>query len=305
MPRPTLSHFMAALCAALVSACAHAGTADVPTDWRAVDAEDLLLIETQTGVIAIELADNAAPSHTAQMRKAVRAGLYDEEFFYRVIENHVAQAGLEFEARLSDWPTLPLEAEREVGQAGFVPLGNADLFAPAVGHRDGFAVGRADGREWLLHCPGALGMARDQATDTGSTEIYIPNAPRRYLDRNFTVFGRVIDGIAHMHRLARVEPTAEADIPAFFNEDGSENAAAFAARADQLSVNRILSAQIAADIPAGERPAYEVMRADGQAYIDLKTRLRVRKDDPWLPVTPPEVIDICSVPVPARLRAAE
>jgi len=287
---------MMCLATTALNACAHAKPV---SEWRTVAAEDLLLLETATGTIAIELAEDTAPRHTAQVRAAVRAGIYDNEFFYRVIENHVAQAGLEFESRGADWPTLPFEAEHKRSSDGFTPLGNQDLFASRVGHRQGFAVGREKGREWLLHCPGALGMARDQATDTGSLDFYIPIAPRRYLDRNFTVFGRVIDGIAHVHRLARVDPVSEEDAPKFFTGD-QEVESAFATRAQRLKDNRILSARIAADLPPESRPSYDVMRADGAAYTALKTRLRVRKEDPWLPSTPPEVVDICSVPVPAR-----
>ena len=68
---------------------------------------------------------------------------------------------------------------------------------------DGFAVARdADlGREWLLHCPGAMAMARDDDPDTGSTEFYIVLDAQRYLDRNLTVFGRVLSGMEHIQAL--------------------------------------------------------------------------------------------------------
>ena len=95
--------------------CAMAQTADMSApeaEWRRVDPENLVILETTTGPVAIELAAEAAPKHVAEFRQAVRAGTYDGEYFYRVIEGHVAQAGLEFEKRLGDWPLLPLEASR-------------------------------------------------------------------------------------------------------------------------------------------------------------------------------------------------
>ncbi|WP_340691400.1 peptidylprolyl isomerase, partial [Hyphomonas sp.] len=130
-----------ALVAAMVGVMGQQGGAEGV--WRPVNPDNLVLLDTTTGTVAIELASDAAPQHVAQFRKAVRSGVLEGEFFYRVVEGHVAQAGLEFDPRLGDWPELPLEAERTVTADGFVPLGNADLFAATVGHRDGFAAGRA------------------------------------------------------------------------------------------------------------------------------------------------------------------
>ena len=76
--------------------------------WRPVNPDNLVLLETTTGTVAIELAPDAAPQHVAQFRKAVRSGVFENEYFYRVVEGHVAQAGLEFDQRLGDWPELPM-----------------------------------------------------------------------------------------------------------------------------------------------------------------------------------------------------
>jgi cyclophilin family peptidyl-prolyl cis-trans isomerase len=78
----------------------------------------LLLFDLgQNGAIYVELLPEAAPVNTAALREAVRTGYFDGEYFYRVIETHVAQAGREFDQRLKDVPRLPLEAERD-GQHG-------------------------------------------------------------------------------------------------------------------------------------------------------------------------------------------
>lgn len=241
--------------------------------WREVAAENLVILQTVTGAIVIELAPEAAPAH-------------------------VAQAGLEFEHRLDAWDTVPLEADRTVEAAGFVPLGNADLFAPEAGHRNGFAVGRDGKTEWLLHCPGALGMARDTPPDSGATEFFIPIGQRRYLDRNYTIFGRVISGMEHVNRLERVEPAGEAEIPAFTDPATAE--AAFAARAQALSANRILSIGLAADMPEDLRPRWEVMATPGVEWEALKTSKRDYGIYDAFVVTPPKRLDICTLPVPAR-----
>lgn len=268
--------------------------------WRPVSPENLVLLETTTGTVAVELASEAAPGHAAQFRASVRSGVFEGEYFYRVVEGHVAQAGLEFDQRLGNWPELPLEAERTVPAAGFDPLGNADLFAATAGHRGGFAAGREGEREWLLNCTGALGMARNDGPDTGSIEFYIPLGPRRYLDRNYTVFGRVIDGMDNVHRLKRVDPEAEENYPALFGKGEAASRAAFAARAERLAGNEILSVVLAADLPENTRPAYEVMATPSAEWDALKMSKRDYSGIDAFVHTPPRVLDVCSLPVPAR-----
>jgi hypothetical protein len=137
---------------ALIAACQSAPAETAPeavpdeSSWRPVDPENLLLFDLgQNGVIFVELLPEAAPVNTAALRDAVRTGYFDGEYFYRVVETHVAQAGREFDQRLKDVPRLPLEAEREASTIGFDPLGSEDLYAAQVGHRKGFPVANQRG----------------------------------------------------------------------------------------------------------------------------------------------------------------
>jgi cyclophilin family peptidyl-prolyl cis-trans isomerase len=266
--------------------------------WREVAPDNLVLLELRTGTVVIELAAEAAPMHAAQFRSAVRGGVYENEFFYRVIDGHVAQAGLEFDARLTNWPALAFEAERAISAAGFAPHGNGDLFTKAPGHRGGFAVGRDGAQEWLLHCPGAIGMARDIAVDSGSIEFFIPLQPRRYLDRNYTVFGRVISGMEHIHRLKRAEPATETETPGFF--DPATGPGKFAARAQKLAGNEIVSARLASDMPVVNRPRWQVMATPSAGWEALKNTKRDYANIDAFVSPPPRVLDVCSLPVPAR-----
>lgn len=287
---------------ALFAACQSAGA----ETWRTVDPENLILFdmgEDANGaarIIAIELFPEAAPANAAAMRAAARSGFYDGEFFYRVVETHVAQAGKEFDQLLEGMDRVPLEAERTIGPEGFDPLGSADLYAPEAGHRKGFAVGRADGQEWLLNCPGAIGMARDDDPDTGVAEFYIPLLPRRYLDRNYTVFGRVIDGMDLVNRLKRVEPFDAEETAALFGDDAPLAYQMAQYRRSKLDPNRIVSARVAADLPADKRPAYEVMQTPSPEWEALKTSKRDYASVSAFVVTPPKVLDICTLPAPSR-----
>jgi hypothetical protein len=143
-------------------------------------------------------------------------------------------------------------------------------------------------------------MARDAGPDTGSIEFFIPMGPRRYLDRNYTVFGRVIDGMDNVHRLKRVDPEAEDNYPDLFEKGEATSKAAFAARAERLAGNEIVSVTLAADLPADARPAYEVMATPGAEWDALKTSKRDYSGIDAFVHTPPRVLDVCSLPVPAR-----
>ncbi len=297
-----LAAFALAACSSVPASIAEAPSAPaagVPA-WRPVAPENLVLLEVPTGTVAIELFPDAAPAHVARLRELLAEGFFDGEYFYRVIDGHVAQAGREFEMASKAWPPVPFEAERAVPATGFTPLGNADLFAPEAGHRSGFAVGRDGQQEWLMNCPGALGMARDDAPETGNTEIYIPLQPRRYLDRNYTVFGRVIAGMEHIHRLPRVDPFTEEEAGALFGEDEPLAQQMSQYRRSKLDGNIITSAKLAAAIPEAERPAYEVMDTASADWAALKESKRDYSAIPAFIAPPVNKLDICSLPVPAR-----
>ncbi|MEO0549104.1 MAG: peptidylprolyl isomerase [Pseudomonadota bacterium] len=255
-----------------------------PEIWRDVDPENLLLINTEHGQTAIELNPEFAPSHVTQIRQLARGGIYDGIRFYRVIEAFVAQGGLQDETLIEPYPTLINENDRPISEDTLVPLGNQDLFTDLVGHMKGFAVARDEtlGTEWLLHCPGAMAMARDTDPDSGSTEFYIVLDAQRYLDRNLTVFGRVIDGMPYIQKLKR-------------GVRAIENGVIQAPDQGDL----IISMQIAADLPAADRPAYQVMISDTAAFEEAKTAKRVREED-FFYRKPPEVLDICSFEVPVQ-----
>ncbi|MEM6557668.1 MAG: peptidylprolyl isomerase [Pseudomonadota bacterium] len=253
-------------------------------DWRDVSPENLILIETEYGDIVIELNPDFAPNHANQFRQLVRDDVYNGIRFYRVIDAFVAQGGLQDEDLIEPFPVLINENDRPLSDAPFIPLGNADLFAPIVGHIDGFAVGRSESleKEWLLHCPGALAMARDTDPDSGGTEFYIVLDAQRYLDRNLTIFGRVIDGMQYVQKLKRGVRAIESGV----------------IQAPDVG-DEILSMTVAADMDEMIRPKYQVQAMPSQAFEDAKTEKRVREED-FFYRKPPEILDICGFEVPVR-----
>lgn len=252
--------------------------------WRDILPENLITIATSKGTVTIELNPDFAPAHASRMRELAASGAFDGRHFYRVIEGFVAQAGIQDEDEISLWEPLKNENDRPYGGEGFVPLGNDDLFAPEVGHINGFPVGRSEelGQEWLLHCPGAVAMARDTDPDSGGTEIYIVLDAQRYLDRNLTVFGRVIDGMEYVQAFKRGKRDIESGV----------------IQAPELG-EEMQSVEVVDNLRPAERPHWQAMNTDSAAFEEFKTAKRVRGED-FFYRKPPEVLDICSFSAPVR-----
>jgi len=281
--------------ALLVSAAA--GAADDAADWRTVDPDNLMLIQTKYGTTAVELAPQFAPKHVERMKALIRAHFYDGLTFYRVIDGFVAQGGAgEDTAATANKPKNPenekawpkLKAEFEVpipkGQA-FAALGSPDLFAPRAGHVDGFPVGRDPKArtEWIIQCPGTFAYARDTDPDTATTEFYIVigQAPRR-LDRNLTAFGRVVSGQQYLQKLERGDPAVDSGVIA-----------------DKSKQDVITSIRLASDLPADQRPSFQVMRMGTKAFAAWKANRRNPAPD-FYKRHPTHILDICLSPVPSR-----
>jgi peptidylprolyl isomerase len=259
-------------------------------EWRTVDPENLVVMDVAYGRILIELAPDFAPKHAERFRALARSGFYDGQSFYRVIDGFVAQGGIGEgdDKKVPEWPPLKAEFDQAIGPGvAFTPLGSADLFAAEVGHVDGFPVGRddEDGRTWLLHCPGTVAMARDNDPDTGGTEFYVPigHAPRR-LDRNLTAFARVLEGMQYLQKLSRGDPKIENGVIQ-----------------DPKRRDPIIRAQVAADMPALERPRIEVMDTASKAFEDFKAQRRNPAPDFYKRVAPN--LDICAFNAPVRHAA--
>ena len=251
-------------------------------DWLDVAPENLLVITLERGEVLVALSPALAQSHVDRMRALVREGFFDGMSFYRVIDGFVAQGGDVRETRETRAGSDPLPAafdEPLLAQQAFVALKDLDGFAPQSGFLASLPTGRApdEGRIWHLHCAGAIAMARGDEKDTATTEFYIALQPQRYLDRNLTVFGRVVEGMAHIQGLRRVTPS-EAD-----DADLGET---------------IVSMRIAADIDENERPAVQLLNSASPLFGELIEARRNRPEAFFH--FRPDHLDVCQMPTPIR-----
>ncbi|MFC2954194.1 peptidylprolyl isomerase [Marinicaulis aureus] len=256
-----------------------------PEDWRTLDPENLLVIELERGRVVVALSEKLAASHTAQLKALAREGFYDGLSFYRVIDGFVAQGGDVFETREIKTAEKSLAAmfdESLTDAMKFTPIKDVDGYAPQVGFIDSEAVGVGGDRVWKLHCTGAMAMARGNEKDTGGTEFYIAIQPQRYLDRNLTVFGNVVEGMEHVQRLRRVAPPESED-----DDRGEE----------------IISIRVAADLPEDEQPALEIMRSDTPTFADYVEARRNRPEEFFY--FRPDHVDVCALSIPVRAIASD
>ena len=185
-----------------------------------------------------------------------------------------------------DGPDAGDEA-KEWTEMSWTPVQENDLYAPFTGFVDGFAVGRdqqKNGKAWLLHCPGSVAMARGIEPDSGYAEFYIVigQAPR-YLDRNMTVFGRVVWGMDVVQRIKRGPPL----------EDGIIEG--------DLDRSWIKRMRLASTLDKKDQLNIWIADSNDKTFVKMLEQRRDRKNK-FFHHPPPKVLDICQVPVPSRLE---
>lgn len=253
--------------------------------WGAIAAEDLMVIDLDNRQrVVIALAPDFAPVHIANIRKLVRAGWFTGITINRVQDNYVTQWGDATEkkplpADVAVHP--PAEYDRPLQGLGFRPMGFRDAYAARVGHAGGWPVATDGKLAWLTHCYAMVGVGRNLSPDTGTgAELYavIGHGPR-HLDRNIATVGRVLAGMEALTALPR----------------GTE---ALGVYKDGAARPAIVTARLAADMPAAERPRFEVMRSDDIEFANWLSARANRKDDFF--IRPAGGLDICNAMPPVR-----
>jgi peptidylprolyl isomerase len=277
------SSALLALCA-LFSVSIHAAD---ELSWRKLDPENTVFMELRDGLVVIELNPIFAPDTVTQFKRLAQERFYDGLAFYRVIDGFVAQGGDGSDlGALSNVPLIDAEFEIEWKEdLPFIAVQAPDMFAPETGFVDGFTVARnpSANKAWLTHCPGVVAMARNDDRDSSRTDFYIVigQAPR-YLDRNLNIFGRVVFGMDVVQRINR-GPTLNNGIIE-----------------DETKRTRISKLRLLSDIPEDGRLSAYAVDTNSDAFADLLKDRRKRKQK-FFHNKPPNVLDVCQVPVNGRI----
>ena len=152
------------------------------------DAENTILMELKNGTVTIELLPDIAPGHCERMKELVRSGQYDNVSFHRVIDGFMAQTG--------DVQFGNMENEYEPHKAGTGGSDLPNLKAEFSG---------------IPHDRGTLGAARSQNPDSANSQFFINFTDNHFLNRQYTVYGRVIEGMDLVDEIVRGEPPANPD----------------------------------------------------------------------------------------------
>ena len=147
------------------------------------DPENTLIIELASGKVTIEMLPDVAPQHVARIKELARAGEYNNVAFHRVIEGFMAQTG---DVQFGD-----MEDGWNQGRAG---TGGSDK--PNVPAE--FSS--------LPFDRGVAGMARAQDPNSANSQFFIMFEDGHFLNNNYTVWGRVIDGMEHVDNIKRGHP---------------------------------------------------------------------------------------------------
>jgi peptidylprolyl isomerase len=167
-----------AFTAALLAGPAVAQTVDPAVAVRApaaspTDKENLLLLDLSSGGrVTIWLRPDVAPKMVERIKTLARRRFYDGLAFHRVIDGFMAQGG---------------DPKGDGTGGSDLPDVKAEF-------------------NYLPHVRGAVAAARAEAEDSANSQFYIIFQPKLNLDKKYTVFGRVIDGMQYVDAIERGEP---------------------------------------------------------------------------------------------------
>ena len=152
------------------------------------DPENTVIVELKGGNVVIELLPDVAPKHSERMKELARAGEYDNVAFHRVIDGFMAQTGDVQHGDMEDGFNL-----RMAGTGGS-SLPNV----PAEFSK-------------LPHDRGTLGAARSANPDSANSQFFINFKDNHFLNGQYTVYGRVIEGMEHVDAIVKGEPPMNPD----------------------------------------------------------------------------------------------
>jgi peptidylprolyl isomerase len=135
------------------------------------DLENTLYLELKDGRVVIELLPDLAPNHVARIKELVREGFYDGLVFHRVIPGFMAQGG--------------------------DPTGTG---AGGTGKKL-----KAEFSKVAKHVRGTCSMARAQNPDSGDCQFFIVFEPAPHLDRQYTIWGNVVEGMDFVDAIKKGE----------------------------------------------------------------------------------------------------
>tara|TARA_B100001123_G_C14929143_1_gene874990 strand:- start:52 stop:612 length:561 start_codon:yes stop_codon:yes gene_type:complete len=146
-----------------------------------ISEENIMILKLKDGDVKIELFSDVAPKHVERIKKLADDGKYDNVVFHRVIDGFMAQTGdIKFGNSTSD--------DFDLKRAG---MGGSSLPDLTAEFND------------MPHLRGTLSMARSQDPNSANSQFFICFKSAEFLDRQYTVFGKVIEGMEFVDKIKK------------------------------------------------------------------------------------------------------
>ncbi len=141
------------------------------------DPENTIVMETSKGKVVIELLPDLAPKHVTRIKELAREKFYDGVVFHRVIDGFMAQTGDPTGTGMGGSEKPDLEAE----------FSN------------------------VSHVRGTCSMARSQNPNSANSQFFICFEDAPWLNKQYSVWGQVIEGMDIVDKIKRGEPVKDPD----------------------------------------------------------------------------------------------
>ena len=145
--------------------------------------ENTMILKLKDGDVFIQLFDDIAPKHVERFKKLASEKKYDGVVFHRVIDGFMAQTG---DVKFGNSESKDYDLKRS-------GMGGSDL--PDL--QQEFSS--------LPHDRGTLSMARSSDPNSANSQFFICFQPAPHLDRQYTVFGKVIKGMEFIDKIKKGE----------------------------------------------------------------------------------------------------
>ncbi|WP_075289087.1 peptidylprolyl isomerase [Pararhizobium arenae] len=153
------------------------------------DPENTIIMETTQGKVVIQLLPDLAPGHVARIKELANEGAYDGVVFHRVIDDFMAQTG-----------------DVQYGKKG------SESFNPARAGMGGSSKPDLKAEfSNMSHVRGTCSMARSQMPNSANSQFFICFADSPWLNKQYSVWGQVIEGMENIDKIKRGEPVKDPD----------------------------------------------------------------------------------------------
>ena len=148
---------------------------------QSISEENIMILKLKDGDVKIELFEDVAPNHVKRIKELANSGKYDNVVFHRVIDGFMAQTG---DVKFGNSNSKDFNLR----MAG---MGGSDMPDLQQEFND------------LPHDRGTLSMARSSDPNSANSQFFICFKPSPFLDRQYTVFGKVIEGMEFVDKIKR------------------------------------------------------------------------------------------------------